>query len=93
MPVIVGFNEFCAPDLATAFEQAVGQRAERVIVVTPMLTPIPARSLSKRGPAARVSLLRSVLRRAQDRDDTRADHPERRGIPALSILSAEGFPR
>lgn len=38
MPVIVGFNEFCAPDLATAFEQAVGQRAERVIVVTPMLT-------------------------------------------------------
>lgn len=38
MPVIVGFNEFCAPDLATAFELAVRQRPGRVIVVTPMLT-------------------------------------------------------
>lgn len=36
--VIVGFNEFCAPDLNAAIEQAVANEAERVVVVTPMLT-------------------------------------------------------
>ncbi len=36
--VILGFNEFCAPDLDTALEQAAAH-SERVIVVTPMMTP------------------------------------------------------
>lgn len=38
MTVILGFNEFCAPSLAEALDQA-GLDYRRVIVVTPMLTP------------------------------------------------------
>ena len=37
LTVIVGFNEFCAPTLDEALDQAAA-RAERVIVVTPMMT-------------------------------------------------------
>jgi sirohydrochlorin cobaltochelatase len=37
--VIVGYNEFCAPSLDEALDQAAAQGAERVIVVTPMMTP------------------------------------------------------
>ncbi|HYA49057.1 MAG TPA: CbiX/SirB N-terminal domain-containing protein [Burkholderiales bacterium] len=36
--VIVGFNEFAAPSLDEALDQAAGQGAEKVIVVTPMMT-------------------------------------------------------
>lgn len=36
--VIVGFNEFCAPTLDNAFEQAVAHGAEKIIVLTPMMT-------------------------------------------------------
>lgn len=36
--VVVGFNEFCAPDLDAALEQAATVGAELVIVVTPMMT-------------------------------------------------------
>jgi sirohydrochlorin cobaltochelatase len=36
--VILGFNEFCAPDLDEALDQAAGAGAEKVVVVTPMLT-------------------------------------------------------
>ncbi len=36
--VMVGFNEFCAPTLDQAFEQAASSGAERVVVVTPMMT-------------------------------------------------------
>ena len=36
--VIVGYNEFCAPDVATALELAVEGGAEQIIVVTPMMT-------------------------------------------------------
>ena len=39
LDVIVGFNEFCAPDLGEALDQAVAQGAQRVLVVTPMMTP------------------------------------------------------
>jgi sirohydrochlorin cobaltochelatase len=35
--VIVGFNEFCAPTLADAFDRAAAD-VERVVVVTPMMT-------------------------------------------------------
>ncbi len=37
LDVIVGFNEFCAPTLDAALDQAAKQ-AEQVIVVTPMMT-------------------------------------------------------
>ena len=37
-PVLVGFNEFCAPSLDEVFDQAVAGGAERVVVVTPMMT-------------------------------------------------------
>ena len=36
--VIVGFNEFCAPSLEDALNQAITRGAEKVIVVTPMMT-------------------------------------------------------
>ena len=38
MEVIVGFNEFCAPSLDEAFDLATIRGAERVVVVTPMMT-------------------------------------------------------
>jgi sirohydrochlorin cobaltochelatase len=37
-PVIVGFNEFCAPNLDSAMDQAAGQ-GDTVVVITPMMTP------------------------------------------------------
>lgn len=37
--VIVGFNEFCAPTVDEAIDQAAATGAEQVIVVTPMMTP------------------------------------------------------
>ena len=37
-PVIVGFNEFCAPSLDDALDRAVAQGAAQVRVVTPMMT-------------------------------------------------------
>lgn len=36
--VVVGFNEFCAPSLDDALDRAAGSGAERVVVVTPMMT-------------------------------------------------------
>jgi len=36
--VLVGFNEFCAPSLDEALDQAAERRPRRVIVVTPMMT-------------------------------------------------------
>ncbi len=37
-PVLVGFNEFCAPDLDEALEQAAALPHPTIIVVTPMMT-------------------------------------------------------
>jgi sirohydrochlorin cobaltochelatase len=36
--VVVGFNEFCAPDLDAALAGAAGDNPEAVVVTTPMLT-------------------------------------------------------
>ena len=36
--VIVGFNEFCAPSLDEALDQAAASEAGRIVVVTPMMT-------------------------------------------------------
>ena len=38
-PVVVGFNEFCAPTVEESVEQAVREGARLVLVVTPMMTP------------------------------------------------------
>lgn len=38
LPVIVGFNEYCAPSLDEALEKAVAKGADRVVVITPMMT-------------------------------------------------------
>jgi sirohydrochlorin cobaltochelatase len=37
--VVLGFNEFCAPAVPEALDKAVATGANRVIVITPMLTP------------------------------------------------------
>ena len=39
LEVLVGFNEFCNPSLDNAFAEAVQKGAEKIIVVTPMMTP------------------------------------------------------
>lgn len=38
LPVYVGFNEFCAPTIIDAIEEAVADGAEDIVVVTPMMT-------------------------------------------------------
>jgi sirohydrochlorin cobaltochelatase len=38
MPVAVGFNEFCAPTIEEALGQLVEGGADRVVVMTPMMT-------------------------------------------------------
>lgn len=38
LEVIIGFNQFCAPDLDEALDIAIARGAEKVIVVTPMMT-------------------------------------------------------
>lgn len=37
--VFVGFNEFCAPTIAEAIAAAAEHNPERIIVITPMMTP------------------------------------------------------
>ena len=60
LPVLVGYNEFCAPSLDDALDQAAAG-AERVVVVTPMLT---------RGGAHAAADIPAAIQRAQAR------HPE-----------------
>ncbi len=38
LEVIIGFNEFCAPTLDEVLERAAEREAEKIIVVTPMMT-------------------------------------------------------
>jgi sirohydrochlorin cobaltochelatase len=56
--VIIGFNEFCAPSLDQALDQAAQQKAEKIIVVTPMMT--------RGGEHAEVDIP-AALRRAEER--------------------------
>lgn len=37
-PVFVGFNEFCAPSLNSAFASAIEKGAQRIIIITTMMT-------------------------------------------------------
>ena len=39
MPVLVGFNEFCAPTIEEAVDKLIDDGADRVVVMTPMMTP------------------------------------------------------
>lgn len=36
--VIVGFNEFCGPSLDEALDQAIALNADKIVVITPMMT-------------------------------------------------------
>lgn len=36
--VLVGFNEFCAPELKEALDKAIEKGADKIVVVTPMMT-------------------------------------------------------
>ena len=38
LPVLTGFNEFCAPSLDEVFDQATAKGAQKIIIVTPMMT-------------------------------------------------------
>jgi len=61
LEVVAGFNEFCAPTLDEAFDQAAALAADEVIVVTPMMTrggehsesdiPAAVRAAQERHPA------------------------------------------
>ena len=57
LPVVLGFNEFCAPSMDEALEQAAS-RAEVVLVVTPMMT---------RGGEHSEQDIPASIRRAQER--------------------------
>lgn len=65
---MVGYNEFCAPSLEETFEEAAKQEAERVIVITNMLTQgvdhaeidIPAAIQQARQKFPRISFFQSV---------------------------------
>ncbi len=37
--VFIGFNEFCAPKITEAIDRAASQKPDKIIVVTPMMTP------------------------------------------------------
>ncbi len=37
--VFLGFNEFCAPKITDAIDQAASRKPDRIIVLTPMMTP------------------------------------------------------
>jgi sirohydrochlorin cobaltochelatase len=58
LEVILGFNEFCAPPLDEALDQAAGRQAEKIIVVTPMMT---------RGGEHSAVDIPEAVRRAQER--------------------------
>ncbi len=57
--VIMGFNEFCAPCLEDALDLAAQQKAEKTIVVTPMMT--------RGGEHAEIDIP-SAIRRAEERN-------------------------
>lgn len=44
VPVVAAFNEFCGPDLGTAFRTLAESGTDAIVVVTPMMTPGGAHS-------------------------------------------------
>ena len=43
-PVLIGFNEFCAPSLDDALEGAIAQEVDQVVVITPMTPALALRA-------------------------------------------------
>jgi sirohydrochlorin cobaltochelatase len=74
LEVILGFNEFCAPTLDVAFDQAAGRDAAKIIVVTPMMT---------RGGEHSAVDIPSAVHRAQQR------HPGKKFIYAWPYVSED----
>lgn len=72
--VLLGFNEFCAPDISQAIDGAVGQGADNITVVTPMLT--------RGGNHAEIEIANIVNQAA-------AKHPEVRIVYAWPFETAE----
>jgi sirohydrochlorin cobaltochelatase len=72
--VIVGFNEFCAPSLDDALDQAAAKGAEKIIVVTPMMT---------QGGEHSEKDIPSAIKRAQER------HPKIKIIYAWPFPTSE----
>ncbi len=74
LEVVVGFNEFCGPTLDEAFDQAAGRGAEKIIVLTPMMT---------RGGAHSAVDIPAAIRAAQQR------HPQKKFIYAWPFASED----
>jgi sirohydrochlorin cobaltochelatase len=74
LEVILGFNEFCAPTLDEAFDQAAGRNATKIIVVTPMMT---------RGGEHSAVDIPAAVRRAQQR------HPGKKFIYAWPFVAED----
>lgn len=74
LEVILGFNEFCAPTLDEAFDLAVRRGADKIIVVTPMMT---------RGGEHSAVDIPAAIRRAQQR------HPAKKFIYAWPFASED----
>jgi sirohydrochlorin cobaltochelatase len=72
LEVVVGFNEFCAPTLDKALDEAAARSADKIIVVTPMMT---------RGGEHSAVDIPEAMRRAQQR------HPRKRFIYAWPFAS------
>jgi len=72
--VILGFNEFCAPSLDEALDLAAGQGAEKILVVTPMMT---------RGGGHAESDIPAAIERARDR------HPGEKFVYAWPFRASE----
>jgi sirohydrochlorin cobaltochelatase len=72
LEVVVGFNEFCDPTLDKALDQAAARSADRIIVVTPMMT---------RGGEHSAVEIPEAIRRGQQR------HPGKRYIYAWPFAS------
>jgi sirohydrochlorin cobaltochelatase len=74
LEVVVGFNEFCAPTLDEAFDQAAARSAEKIIVITPMMT---------RGGGHSAVDIPAAIREAQQR------HPQKKFIYAWPFASED----
>ena len=66
LPVLAGFNEFCAPSLDEALDQAAAARPGRVLVVTPMMT--------RGGEHVEREIPEAVARARSRHPDTRMDY-------------------
>jgi len=74
LEVVVGFNEFCGPTLDEALDEAAGRSAEKILVLTPMMT---------RGGGHSAVDIPAAIRAAQQR------HPQKKFVYAWPFASEE----